>query len=108
LGGSRAFEPTAELAASAAEPGSVNLRPSVDFRGSAAVGETGGFGETQGHESEALKGTQGFEATDGHPASQAFSASALFTNRDAVYQGHRPLINLSGYLFFVFFYGDLE
>jgi hypothetical protein len=89
--------------------GSLELKPSTDFAQSKAAGETGEFAGTGLLDgTNGLKGTKGFEATKPNSASQDFSPSHLFTRRRDAYKHHRPIVNLSGYIFFVFFYGDAD
>jgi hypothetical protein len=50
--------------------------------------------------------TAGLDRTSGYSGSASFSASAVFTVRDTPYRDRRVLMELSGYVFFVFLYGD--
>jgi hypothetical protein len=85
------------------------LKASDGFSRSSAPGESPAFEATEGHEgTEELKETQGHQATKPYSGSRQFSATNMFTERDRPSGGHRPLISLGGYLFFVFFYGNPE
>jgi hypothetical protein len=87
---------------------SSNLKPSVEWAESIAVGETGQFTATEaGIGTVGLKGTEALPPTNEYLQSQVFSASNRFTEQlRTLPRRRRSLMSLSGYLFFVFFYGD--
>jgi hypothetical protein len=86
---------------------SANPKPSAEWKASAGRGETEEFGETAAYaESGGFNETREPESTKGYSGSPGFSASVPFSQRNSPYHRRRFLTDLSGYAFFIFFYGD--
>jgi hypothetical protein len=103
---SRGFEMTDGLVSQPIEASS-NLDHTVELSKSLPLDETGGFAGTYPIiETAGLNETEGFETTKTYAASQVFSPSDDFTAHPRSAYGRRSIMNLSGYLFFVFFFGD--
>jgi hypothetical protein len=85
---------------------SANLRESAGFSRSIAPGETQLFQASGQHQETRLIETGNFEATEPNAASQGFSPTHSFTERKSPYPARQSLIEMSGYIFFLFFAGD--
>jgi hypothetical protein len=95
------------IAASHEASASAGFEASAQIGESAAVGETGRLVQSQGIPGTGRFGETGaLERTGTHVPSQEFSASSPFTDMDRPNR-QGSLVELSGYLFFVFFYGDM-
>jgi hypothetical protein len=107
LAASDVFARTHELAPSKAGAGSAGMKPSADFTNSMSIDRSEEPGRSQAYrESDGLEKTQPLKGSVAHGATKAFSATSSFTEVNRLYKHGRSLIDLSGYLFFVFFYGD--
>jgi hypothetical protein len=100
---------TDSVAQSAGLSRSSNWRPSQEVSGSTGFAASDELKVSEsGARTAEIEGTRILEGTDAMSPSQEFSASPSFTERKDRYRRGRPIMELSGYLFFVFFYGDRQ
>jgi hypothetical protein len=85
------------------------LTPSVAAGGSAGFESSDGLKASQPWKnSEGIRQSAVLEGSGGFSLSHEFSPSASFTHKEEAYTHGRSILDLSGYLFFVFFYEGIE